>query len=254
VPRPRCSKPSRNRRVRFGDALVAVLLAIAAVGCGGARSPAPGTPTAVTTGSPAVGDWVALFDGTATPGLRAYGGGPFPTGSWRIDDGALTTIPGQPVDLATEETYADFELEFTWRVTPGGNSGVMIRVDEGAQVAWMSGPEYQILDDIGHGDGATPRTSAGALYDLMEPGPAKSLAPVGEDNRSRIVVRDGRVEHWLNDALVLAYTWRGPEVLALIEASKFRDLAGFMAADEGRIVFQHHGEEVAFGLIRVRRL
>lgn len=199
-------------------------------------------------------DWIVLFDGVTTTGLRAFGGGTFPTGSWRIDDGRLSTIPGTAVDLETDDLFGDFELEFTWRVAPGGNSGVIYRVDEAADVAWMSGPEYQILDDVGHADGADALTSAGALYDLIEPGPGKTLAPVGEDNQGRIVVRDGRVEHWLNGALVVAYAWRGPDVAARIEGSKFGDIEGFMAAEMGRIVFQHHGEEAAFTQIRVRRL
>jgi hypothetical protein len=203
--------------------------------------------------APPPDDWVALFDGTRAAGLHGFGETGFPAGSWVVADGQLRTVPGRAVDLVTDEVFGDFELEFTWRVTAGGNGGVIYRVDEGVQAAWMSGPEYQLLDDAGHPDGGNPRTSAAALYDLIEPGPGKVLAPVGDTNRSRIVVLDGRVEHWLNDAPVVAYDWRSPDVLTRIAASKFSDLPSFMANDVGRIVFQHHGEEVAFGAIRVRR-
>jgi hypothetical protein len=199
-------------------------------------------------------EWSVLFDGLATSGLRGYGMTTFPSDSWLIHDRRLRTVPGQATDLITVETYADFELEFAWRVTPGGNGGVLYRVEETAQPSWTSGPEYQVLDDIAHPDGRDPKTSAGALYGLLEPAADKVLAPVGEDNAGRIVVRDERVEHWLDGRLVLTYDWRSPAIVAGIAQSKFRDLPNFMNLDQGHIVFQHHGEEVAYGAIRVRRL
>ena len=86
-------------------------------------------------------------------------------------------------------------------------------------------------------------------------GPEASLArPAGEPNETRIVVRDGTVEHWLNGALAVSYEWRSPEALDAIGASKFAGSAGFMAADEGRIVLQHHGEEVWYDGARIRAL
>lgn len=200
-----------------------------------------------------VADWQVLFDGAETDGLRGYGAETFPTDSWRVADGLLQSVPGQAVDMITVETYGDFELEFTWQVSPGGNSGVIYRVEESAQPAWTSGPEYQVLDDVRHPDGGNARTSAGSLYDLIEPAPSKVLAPAGEENSGRIVIRDDRVEHWLNGEPVVAYEWRGADVLARIAASKFRDLPSFMAADAGHVVIQHHGEEVAYALIRIRR-
>jgi len=216
---------------------------------GAASSPA-GTATDPVTGT----DWHVLFDGETTIGLRGYGQVTFPDASWQVREGLLRTVPGRAVDLVTDDTYGDFELEFTWRATPGGNSGVLYRVVESAELSWTSGPEYQILDDIGHADGADPRTSAGALYGLLEPADDKVLAPVGDDNSGRIVVRGGHVEHWLNDRLLVEYDWRSPAMLARIAESKFRDHPAFMTADNGHIVIQHHGEEVAYGRIRVRVL
>ncbi len=195
-----------------------------------------------------------LFDGQATHGLRAYGGGEFPSDRWQVVDGALRTIPGPGVDLATEAVFEDFELEFTWAVSAGGNSGVMIGVQEGDAPAWASGPEYQLLDDAGHPDGGDPRTSAAALYALIAAKPDKRLAPVGDLNRSRIVVRDGHVEHWLDDELVLEYDWDDPALREAIAASKFASSPAFMATPAGHVVLQHHGEEVWFGTVRIRAL
>ena len=148
--------------------------------------------------------------------------------------------------MITPGTFGDFELEFEWRVAPGGNSGVMYRVVETAEPAWTTGPEYQVLDDALHPDGRDSTTSAAALYDLIAPATNKRLEPVGSFNRGRIVVRDGRVEHWLNGERVVSYNWDGSAVRELVAASKFAGLEGFMAAESGHVVFQHHGEEAAF--------
>ncbi len=199
------------------------------------------------------GPWIALFDGTSTAALRGYGSDAFPT-SWVVEDAELHALPGAGVDLVTRETFDDFELEFDWRVSPGGNSGVLYRVVESDAPSWTTGPEYQVLDDSGHPDGRDPRTSAAALYGLIAPNADKRLEAVGTFNTGRIVVHGGQVEHWLNGSRVVDYEWGGADVRTLVDASKFRDLPGFMAADAGGVVLQHHGEEVWFRNVRIRRL
>ena len=197
--------------------------------------------------------WIALFDGSTTDALRGYGEDAFPA-SWVVEEGELHALPGAGVDLVTREEFGDFELEFDWRVSPGGNSGVLYRVIERDAPSWTSGPEYQVLDDAGHPDGGDPRTSAAALYGLIAPNADKRLESVGRFNTGRIVVDDGRVEHWLNGRLVVAYEWGGPEIRSLIEASKFATEPAFMTAEAGGVVLQHHGEEVWFRSVRIRPL
>jgi hypothetical protein len=244
--------------------LVAIVLA-AVAGCNGSTAtPSQGTlpttgpidenPTMRSTIPVAEGDWQVLFDGSATDALRGYGMAGFPADRWLVADGELRTVPGPGVDLITRDTFVDFELEFQWRVAPGGNSGVMYRVAETPEPAWTTGPEYQVLDDERHPDGVDPTTSAAALYDLIAPGPDKRLEPVGSFNAGRIVVRDGRVEHFLNGVLVVTYDWDDPATRELVATSKFAPYEGYMAQDSGHVVFQHHGEEAAFRSIRIRSL
>ena len=230
--------------------MLATVLAVAA--CAGTiDSPTPIATTPEVT--PMEGPWIALFDGSSTAALRGYGAEDFPT-SWVVEDGELHAVPGAGVDLITRETFGDFELEFEWRVSPGGNSGVLYRVVEGDAPSWTTGPEYQVLDDGEHPDGGDPLTSAAALYGLIAPNSDKRLEAVGTFNTGRIVVHDGQVEHWLNGSRVVDYEWNGADVRTLVGASKFRDLPGFMAADAGGVVLQHHGEEVWFRNVRIRRL
>jgi len=197
--------------------------------------------------------WIALFDGSSAAALRGYGEDSLPA-SWVVEDGELHALPGSGLDLITRDTFADFELEFDWRVSPAGNSGVLYRVVESDGPSWTSGPEYQVLDDTGHPDGQDARTSAAALYGLIAPNADKRLEPVGTYNTGRIVVDDGHVEHWLNGSRVIDYEWAGADVRSLVGASKFRDLTGFMAAEAGGVLLQHHGEEVWFRNVRIRRL
>lgn len=198
--------------------------------------------------------WQVLFDSSATAGLRGYGRPDFPVDRWIVDGGELRTVVGQGIDLITVDPYEDFELEFEWRVAPGGNSGVLYRVRETADPAWTTGPEYQILDDDIHPDGRESTTSAAALYALIAPGPAKRLRPVGSFNAGRIVVRAGHAEHWLNGELVLEFDWDDASLRGTIEGSKFAGYDGFMAQPAGHIVLQHHGEEAAFRAVRVRAI
>ena len=243
-------------RTVFGVLGVALVVGCVLRPSPGRDSAAPGStePAEPAAEPSADGDgWIALFDGVSTSALRSYGGEEALQG-WEVADGSLRTVPGAGVDTISRETFIDFELEFRWRVSPGGNSGVIYRVAETGDPSWATGPEYQILDNDEHPDGRDPLTSAASLYGLLPPDPSAAPRPVGEFNDGRIVVRDGQVEHWLNGVLAVRYQWAGPEVRQLIAGTKFRDLPGFMGQDQGHIVLQHHGEEVWLRDVRVRRL
>lgn len=221
----------------------------AALGAGGLTGCLSYSPTAT--------DWEVLFDGStdqAQQNFRGYGQTGFPKG-WALDGAALKTVPGaQNADIVTRQMYSDFELEFEWAVAAGGNGGVMYRVVETSGPPWQTGPEYQVVDDAGNADGKNPLTSAGALYDLIAPNVEKVTLPVGRFNAAKIIVSHGHVEHWLNGHKIIEYQWDSPPLHKLIAKSKFARLPDFMKSDHGYIVFQHHGQEVWYRKIRIRRL
>lgn len=86
--------------------------------------------------------WALLFDGQSFEGWRGLGRDSMPEGHWTIKDGAIKKIPsgqvplqqdGQPLaggDILTNKTFADFELRFEWKISPGGNSGIKYNVSE----------------------------------------------------------------------------------------------------------------------------
>lgn len=199
--------------------------------------------------------WTVLFDGTSPAAWRPYGKGtPITECGWAVDAGTLHALPDAATkcDLTTRASFRDFDLELEWKVSPGGNSGVMYDVAETEKPSYHTGPEMQVLDDGGHPDGKNPKTSAGSLYALVAP-EGKQLKPVGEWNQARLVKKGTHVEHWLNGAKLLEYDLGSPALTALIADSKFKDMPRFAKEGMGRIVLQHHGQEVWFRNVRVRQ-
>jgi hypothetical protein len=236
-------------QIRLSLANAALVLALAGVPRPGrAQQPVPGA--ALSAADKAAG-WVMLFDGSGTEAWRGYKASALPAG-WSVVDGALTrTGPGG--DIVTRTTYGNFELTLEWKISPGGNSGIMYRVTEDNEASYESGPEMQVLDDAAHPDGGNRLNSAGACYGLYA-GPAGVVKPAGEWNRVRIVVVGSHVEHWLNGVKMVEYTLGSPEWLAKVAASKFSQWPGYGKAARGRIALQDHGDEVAFRDIRIREL
>ncbi len=228
--------------------LVSALLALSAA-APFARPPQGEPPRGPNALDRAAG-WRALFDGTSTAAWRGFGRDGFPDRGWVVEDGCLRVVAGAGGgDLVTTDAFGDFELELEWRVAPGGNSGVKLRVDE---VAGPVGIECQLLDDAAHADGAHPRRRAGAMYDLVEPAGAPP-APAGAWHRTRIVARGDRVEHWLDGVRVVAVDLGSDEFAARLAQSKFAGRAGF-GRGRGRILLQDHGDDAWFRDVRVRDL
>ncbi len=197
------------------------------------------------------GPWQTLFDGGDLKAWTTFGK-PEAAIAWKVEAGVLAGNKGAG-NLATRETYADFELELEWRISAGGNSGIMFRVDPKAARPPMSGPEIQILDDARHKDGKSALTAAGALYAMYAP--AKPAAkPVGEWNTTRLKVQGARVQHWLNGELVVDAQIGSAEWEQRKAASKFAKFPEYGRAAAGVILLQDHGDPVWFRSIRIRRL
>jgi hypothetical protein len=199
--------------------------------------------------------WQVLFDGRSTDSWRGFLRDSFPSKCWTVEGEALKTIKdcdkADQVDIITKNKYQNFELELEWRVSPGGNSGIIYLVSEDEDETWKTGPEMQVLDDEKHPDGKNPKTSAGALYGLIAP-TDKTLRQVGDYNRVRLVVRNGHVQHWLNGRKVVEYDLGSDTLKSLIAQSKFKDYPRFAQNREGYIAMQHHGDEVWYRNIRIR--
>ena len=188
-------------------------------------------------------DWKLLFDGKTLNGWRGYTLKGLPEAGWAIENGLLKTVPKvKGKELITEQKVGDFELSWEWRIAEGGNNGIKYFVSE--ERAKAPGPEYQMLDDAKHPDGARGGShQTAAFYDVLPPAADKPLKKPGEWNASRIVARDNHVEHWLNGKNVLTFELDSPEVKAGLAKSKFKGVPDFGTHIRGHIMLTYHNDE-----------
>jgi len=212
--------------------------------------------TGLNTLTPAetAGGWRLLFDGKTTTGWRGYRKDTCPPG-WKVVDGALTRV-AEAGDIITLQKFQDFDLKFDWKISKNGNSGVFYHVAEGPDLdnAYRTGPEYQLLDNLGHPDGKNGRDRwSGANYALQAP-TTDTTKPVGEWNESRIVIKGPHVEHWLNGVKVVEYELWSDAWKAQVAKSKFHEMPRYGLEKTGYIALQDHEAEVAFRNIKIKVL
>ena len=162
---------------------------------------------------------------------------------WSMKDGILHFDGNKCGDLVTKQEFGDFVLKFDWKISEAGNSGVMYRVSLGDKKPYLSGPEYQILDDDKHKDGKLESHRAGALYALYVPND-KTLNAVGEWNSSKIVLKGNSVQHWLNGKKIVDAELGSEDWNKRVGASKFKNWGKFGKNKKGHVCFQDHGDPV----------
>lgn len=182
--------------------------------------------------------------------FRGYQTEEIPSG-WSVEDKTLIFNGVGSGDIITKDTFQDFELQVEWNVSEGGNSGIMFRVGLGDSAPYLTGPEFQILDDAKHADKASELTAAGALYGLY-PAERKKVRDAGKWNSSRIVVEGNKVTHYLNDSRVVVAEIGSDDWNQRLAKSKFKDWEKFATLESGHIAFQNHGDPVKFRRIRIK--
>lgn len=196
----------------------------------------------------------SLFDGKDLSGWRGFRIAAVPQKGWRVDDGTIFHEPGGGGgDLITFDQFGDFDLRFEWKVAENGNSGVIYRVTEDKGATYETGPEFQVLDDLGQKVGPNQSIGAGGLYDIQILG-GKQVRPAGEWNEGRIRVVGWHIQHWLNGRKVVDLDLASDAGRAALEASKFKDWDRFAKNPKGHIALQDHGDGVWYRNLRIRRL
>ena len=132
--------------------------------------------------------YYVIFDGKTFNGWRGYGKDNVPA-KWTIDDGAIKfngTGGGEAQkadggDLIFAHKFKNFELELEWKISKGGNSGILYLAQEveaekngqmKLQPIYISSPEYQVLDNENHPDaklGVDGNRKSASLYDMIPP-------------------------------------------------------------------------------------
>ena len=212
--------------------------------------------------------WKLLWDGKTTNGWRGAGLATFPDKGWTIEDGMLIPNKGENKgggDIVTVKKYKNFVLEADFKITEGANSGIKYFIQSEPGKPNTVGFEDQILDDAKHPDaklGTDGNRTLASLYDLVKANsqvfdksqPVKRVNGVGQWNRARIEVNGKKATHYLNGVKVLEVTRGSQEFKAHIAQSKFKKEPGFGDFDNGYILLQDHGNEVAFRNLKIREL
>ncbi|MDR1780615.1 MAG: DUF1080 domain-containing protein [Tannerella sp.] len=223
---------------------------------------------------PEGGEWLSMFDGKTLNGWRGYLRSEVPKG-WLVEDGVITfnssgTADMEGADLIYDKKFKNFIFEIEWKIGKAGNSGILYMAQElEGKPIYYSSPEYQLLDNENMPDawqGVGGNRQAGAVYDMIPPVP-QPVKPYDNWNKTKIVVYNKHVIHYLNDVQILDFYLGTPVWKALVDKSKFSpfsndeekvpeayELMLNTGNEPGYIGLQDHGYGLAFRNIRIKEL
>lgn len=199
--------------------------------------------TAFAQSPSAPSDTVSLFNGKDLTGWE--GAGSDASACWMVEDGLLVCTGQKGPWLRSKEQYGDFNLRLEYKLKPGGNSGVYVRVPKDGDHRGRdlnggkpSGVEIQILDD------ADPRYAklkdyqySGSVY-AIAPAKQRVSLPAGSWNTLEINCLDSRYKITHNGTVIIdADEAEFPEL-------KNRESKGYLG-------LQNHSEHVWFRNVRI---
>ncbi|WP_040664341.1 3-keto-disaccharide hydrolase [Nafulsella turpanensis] len=203
--------------------------------------------------------WTPLFNGNSLEGWHSWGKDSAGS-AWKVEEGVLFLDASEDGyeggDLVSNRSFGAFHLKLDWKISEGGNSGILFYAQEDSSrydATWQSGPEMQILDNEGHPDGQIHKHRAGDLYDLIAAS-EEAAKPVGEWNEVEIISQNEQLEFFLNGKKIVSTSLWDESWRELIANSKFSEFPGFGTFKKGRIALQDHGNKVWFRNIRIKAL
>ncbi|MBA4168120.1 MAG: DUF1080 domain-containing protein [Chitinophagaceae bacterium] len=205
--------------------------------------------------------WKLLFDGKTKSGWHSYLNKGTLIG-WKVEDGSLyldsvADKNGHSIgdDPVSDGEYENFDLKIDWKISKGGNSGVMFGVKESKEFDndYFTGPEMQVLDNKDAEDAVNPKHRAGDLYDLITSKP-ETVHPAGEWNSAEIYKNKDSLVLFLNGTAVVKTMLWDANWKKLVAGSKFKAWPSFGTYKSGHIALQDHGHHVWFKNIRIKTL
>lgn len=208
--------------------------------------------------------WQLLFDGKTTAGWHTYGKDSIGS-AWKAEDSTLHLDAREKKDwqtkdggdIVTNDEFENFDLQLDWKISEGGNSGIMFYVKEDTskyQYPWNTGPEMQIADNEKNEDGKVYKSRAGDLYELFATASQQFVKPAMQWNHVEIIANKGKLDLYMNDHHVLDTTIWDDAWKKNIAGTKFKDMPDFGTFKKGKIALQDHGADVWFRNIRIKKL
>ena len=203
--------------------------------------------------------WVLLFDGETLKGWKDYNDSKL-TVPWHVVDGCIQA-KGTGSDatgyIVTDKEYENFELSWDWKLSKGGNSGMLYHVVENPlfKVPYVTGPEYQLIDEPNFPEPLEEWQKTGVDYAMHLPDRSKmKINPYGEWNNARIVFDNGHVEHWLNGQKIPQFEAWTDDWFAKKNSGKWQNAPEYGLARKGVICLQDHGYPASFRNIKIKEL
>ena len=203
--------------------------------------------------------WKLLFNGTTLDGWRDFNGDKL-TGPWIVENGTMKA-EGHGSDesgyIVTTERFDNFILEWDWKISKAGNSGVLYHVLEGKRfnVPYITGPEYQLIDNENFPSKLGELHTCGADYEMYTPDQTKlKINSAGQWNTSRIVFDNGHVEYWMNNEKIVEFEAWTPDWFNRKNSGKWGSTPEYGLSDIGAICFQDHGYPIWFRNIKIKSL
>lgn len=187
--------------------------------------------------------FTALFDGQTLEGWQGGKDG------YLIKDQAIVSQPKGSGNLYTAKEYGDFHLKFEFKLTPGANNGIGIRVPLTGDPAY-AGMEIQVLDDTSDRyKGIKEYQHHGSVYGIVPAKPGH-LKPVGEWNAEEIIIKGKQIKVILNGTTIVDADLDKASMPKTIDGREHPGLK----RDKGFICFCGHGAEVWFRNLRIKSL
>jgi hypothetical protein len=177
-----------------------------------------------------------LFNGKDLSGWKGEG--------YEVKDGTILCTP-QGKNLMTERIFANYALDFEFKLPPGGNNGIGIHYPGTGDAAY-TGMEVQVLDNSSDKyKDLKPYQFHGSIY-TMVPAKKAPLKPVGEWNKERIQIEGNNIQVIVNgEVITTAKLDQLNKEFPQHEGAKRRS---------GHIAFCGHGDPVAFRNLKIYEL
>ena len=183
-----------------------------------------------------------VFDGKTAKGWKGA------IGNYTVSDGSIQCRKGKGGTIFTEKEYADFAVQFEFKVPPGANNGLAIRYPgrgtpayDGMcelQVLDNTSPKYKKLDDRQFHGSAYGMTAAHRGYQR----------PVGEWNFQTVDVVGSTIKVELNGTVIL-----DTDLSTVTDYMANKKHPG-KELEKGHFGFAGHNDPVAFRNISIKEL
>lgn len=204
--------------------------------------------------------WKLLFDGKDLKGWHSFKRDTA-AANWMVKDGQIQydrEHNNAGDDLVTDGEYENYELQLQWRITPGGNSGIIFDVQEAPKygATYQTGAEMQVLDNVGASDNKKQNHLAGCLYDMIGDATVSHPVEPGGWNQVRLIQNKGHLTFYLNGTKTVDVQIGSPEWDAALAQSKFKEkfFVDFMKVQKGHIAIQKHPGSSGWKNMKIREI